>query len=143
MSTETITGVTIPVADLQAIVASMRTANPEPTLNEIWNDAAITGVFSLSAGGGSLEGWLSLYDGRKYHFQSLEITDRSGTAAGTFAIPYARVRPLKDVEIGNFDLKGFWAGGILSLSCVKDGLQVLSAAPWDYHLAGTVKCTKA
>ena len=147
MRTETtesvMTPTPLPLKDLQAIVASLRAGNPEPTPNEIWNDAAITGAFSLSAGGGNLDGWISLYDGRVYRYQILEIKERWGTAAGTFALPYVRVRPLKDQDTAEFDLQGFLTFGSLKLDCVKDPLPVISASPWDYRLIGTVKLTKA
>lgn len=141
MTTNTQTS--LPITELNDIVGMLRAANPEPATNEIWDDAAATGTFSLSAGGGNLEGWLSLYDGRKYYFKLETITSRSGTAAGTFAVPLVRVRPLKDVEVGDFDLSGFLAVGSLKLDAVKDAIPVISVAPWDYHLAGTVKYTKA
>ena len=141
MTTNTQTS--LPIAEFNSIVATLRAANPEVAANEVWDDAAATGTFSLSAGGGNFEGWLSLYDGRKYYFKVETITDRSGTAAGTFAVPLVRVKPMKDVEIGDFDLSGFMAGGSLKLNAVKDGIPMISLAPWDYHLAGTVKYTKA
>lgn len=137
-------GVTFPIKDLKAIAGELRTTYPEKAAaNEIWNDAAITGTFSFSSGGGSLEGWISLYDGTKYYFQSIEITAKTGTAAGAFALPLIRVKPLGSGEIGTFELGGFWATGSLQLSCVQTPFPVISAAPLNYYLAGKVKCTKA
>lgn len=137
-------GVTFPIKDLKAIVGELRTTYPEKAaVNETWNDAAITGTFSFSSGGGSMEGWISLYDGTKYYFQSIEITAKTGTAAGAFALPLIRVKPLGSGEIGTFELGGFWATGSLKLSCVQNSFPVISAAPLNYYLAGKVKCTKA
>lgn len=137
-------GIAFPLDDLKAIAGEFRATTPEIAAeNEIWNDAAITGTFSFSSGGGSLEGWISLYDGTKYSFQSIEITAKTGTAAGAFALPLVRVKPLGSGEIGTFELGGFWATGTLKLSCLQTSFPVVSAAPLNYYLAGKVKCTKA
>ncbi len=135
-------GVNFPLNDLKAIVSGLRQDHPEIMAEgEIWNDAAITGTFSFSAGGATLDAWITLYDGTKFHVELASVTSKIGTAAGAFALPLIRVKPLVSGELGTFELGGFWAGGSLSLSPVDKSFPVISAAPLNYYLSGTAKFT--
>lgn len=146
MSTET----ALPLEDLNSIVTSLRSANPPAAPAESWLDAAITGSFSCSSGGGNLEGWITFYDGTKVHYQiSGRPTRIVGTAAGVIAVPLIRVLPVDNFagKLGNFSVSGFWTAGNLSLVC--DGrsitqvpIPVGSVAPWDYVMEGNVQYTR-
>lgn len=150
MSTQaTVTGTNLPVQDLQAIVASMRATNAPDTAGDFWNDAAVTGSFSFSAGGGNLEGWITFYDGTKVHYQLTGITSKTGTAAGAIAAPLVRFKPASEFagKAGKFEVSGFMLGGNLSLYCngvsiTQAPIPVASAAPWNYEMGGTVQYTK-
>lgn len=145
------TGLSVPVEDLKSIVGTLRSASPQATAGDSWYDAAITGTFSFSSGGGNLEGWISYYDGTKVHFQLVgKPTKIVGTAAGTFAWPLIRVRPADTFagKTGTFNVSGFWAVGDLNLYCAgqpitQTSIGVVSVAPWDYEMVGNVEYTKA
>jgi hypothetical protein len=149
MSTQTtVTGTNLPVQDLQAIVTSMRAANAPDTAGESWNDAAVTGSFSFSAGGGNLEGWITFYDGTKVHYKLTGITSKTGSAAGVIAVPLVRFKPASEFagKAGRFEVSGFMFGGNLYLYCngvpiTQAAISVASAAPWDYEMIGTVQYT--
>lgn len=150
MSTPTtVTGTSLPVQDLQAIVAAMRASNAPAAAEDFWNDAAVTGSFSFSAGGGNLEGWITYYDGTKVHYQLTGITSKTGTAAGAIAVPLIRVKPVTEFagKQGTFEVSGFLVGGSLTLSyngspITQGTIPVASAAPWNYEMGGTVQYTR-
>lgn len=145
----TVTGTNLPVQDLQAIVATMRANNAPGAAEDFWNDAAVTGTFSFSAGGGNLEGWITFYDGTKVHYQLTGISSKTGTAAGAIAAPLVRFKPASEFagKQGSFAVSGFMLGGSLSLSCngvsiTQAPIPVASAAPWNYEMGGTVQYTR-
>lgn len=143
------TGLSVPVADLKAIVGTLRPASLQAAADS-WYDAAISGTFSFSSGGGNLEGWITFYDGTKVHFQLAgKPTKIVGTAAGFIALPLIRVRPADTFagKTGTFNLSGFWAAGVLNLYCAgqpitQTPIAVVSAAPWDYEMDGNVSYVK-
>jgi hypothetical protein len=140
----------IPVSDLKSIVKMFQPATIDKAANEIWLDAAVTGSFSFSSGGANSEGWITYYDGTKIYFKVTQMTAQTGTAAGTFALPWVRVRPSGIVLAGSgkLEISGFMFGGTYRLYCsngqtvFQSDLAVISAAPWDYHLEAGASYTK-
>jgi|GEM_PF-4240217 len=152
MSEETtIAQTALPIKQLKEIADNIRNISPPSAANEFWLDAAITYSFSMSAGGANLEGWITYYDGTKVHFQLEKITAQTGTAAGAGALPWVRVKPVDDYcGDGTLELKGSFFSASLYLKSPSgksftnpDGLSAASAGLGDFHLAGTVKYTKA
>lgn len=145
-----LSGTSLPLDQLQEIVAMLKAGNAEASSQDFWLDAAITGTFSFSSGGAQLQGWITYYDGTKVHFELESVTDKTGTAAGTFAVPLIRVRPADTYagKSGAFELEGLWAVGSLALKgpngpIMQSRIAVLSAAPLNYELKGSVRYTKA
>ena len=136
---------TIPNEVLAEIAEQLKKTKPLSATNEDLRDAWYTVTLSVGSGGAQLEGWLTYWDNTVVQIKLLKTTAQTGTAAAGTSIPvWLRVPPFaRLVNPGVFDASGFGLlGGSIELTnCPR--VNLVGAAPWDWHLAGTLSFEKA
>ena len=136
---------TIPNEVLNEVAEQLKKLKPPSAADEDLRDAWFTVSLTVGSGGATLEGWITYWDNVKVHVTLVETTAQTGTVAASTAIPvWVRLPIAKSLtKSGKFDASGFSVfGGSITLPNV-GSISLVGAAPWDWHLAGTVKFEEA